>query len=178
MAWATRRMRSPHQTQTPPKRARADPRAGAAGVAAISLDLLLGASLIAAITAVDPRLAAAGLVVAATGSRAAAPMAAWVARIRGEGSEGGLGGWFASGVRAADVGVSIVTTVIVAVVAAAVAGGSAVWLGAGVGTIVAALLSAAIAGRRGQLDGDGYGAIVETTFLCILAGIAVGVPIA
>lgn len=159
------------------ERARADPRAGAAGVAAISLDLLLGASLLGAITAVDPRLAAAALVVAATGSRAAAPIAAWVGRIGGKGRQVGLGDWFTSSVRAADVVVSIVTTVIVAVVAAAIIGGSAISLGAGAGMIVSALLSAALVGRRGQLDGDGYGAIVEITFVCILAGIAVGVPI-
>jgi adenosylcobinamide-GDP ribazoletransferase len=157
--------------------ARADPRAGAAGVAAITLDLLLGASLLAAIAGVDPRLAAAALVVASTGSRAAAPIAAWVARIRGEGRQVGLGGWFTASVKPADVGAAIATAVVVAVVASIVADRGALWLGAGAGLIVAALLSVAIVRRRRQLDGDGYGAIVEITFLSVLAGIAVGVPV-
>lgn len=154
--------------------ARTDPRAGAAGVAAVVLDLLLGASLLAAVAAADPRLAAAMLVVAVTGSRAAAPLAA---RIRRPGRQVGLGAWFGTRVRMADVVAAIVTTIVVIALATLVAGVGAVWLGAAIGLVVAAVVSAMIVTRRGELDGDGYGAIVEVTFVCILGGIAVQAPI-
>jgi adenosylcobinamide-GDP ribazoletransferase len=158
------------------ERARTDPRAGAAGVTAIVLDLLLGASLLAAITAADPRLAAAALVVAGTASRAAAPVAAWSVRRRRTRRDVGLGGWFTTGVGPVDVAAAISTTVVVTALAAIVAGVGSAPLGLAVGLIVAAAGSAAIVARRGQLDGDGYGAIVEITFIASLAGIAVQVP--
>lgn len=159
------------------EKARTDPRAGPAGVAAIVLDLFLGGSLLAAITAADPRLAAASLVVAGAGSRAAAPIVAWVVRNGPTERRVGLGGWFATRVRTTDLVAAIVTTVVVAVVATLVAGGVIVLLGAAAGLAVAAVSSAGVVARRGQLDGDGYGAIVEITFICILGGIAVQVPI-
>lgn len=156
--------------------ARNDPRAGAAGVAAIVLDLLLGASLLAAVAAADPRLAAAALVVAATGSRAAAPVAARIQRIRRPGRQVGLGAWFGTRVRVADVVAAIATTIVVIALATLVAG-VGVWIGGASGLVVAAVVSAMIVTRRGELDGDGYGAIVEVTFICILGGIAVQAPI-
>jgi adenosylcobinamide-GDP ribazoletransferase len=159
------------------ERARSDPRAGAGGIIAVVLDLLLGASLLASIAAADPRVAAAALIVAGTGSRAAAPIAARAIRIGHTRGEAGLGGWFTTGVRTRDVVAAIVTTIGVTLLATMAIDSSAVWLGAGVGLIVAAVSSAVIVARRGQLDGDGYGAIVEITFICILGGIAVLVPI-
>lgn len=159
------------------ERARIDPRAGAAGVAAIVLDLLLGVSLLAAITAADPRLAVAALVVAGSGSRAAAPIAAWTLRIRRPARQIGLGGWFATRVGTPDVVAAIVTTIVVIALAAVVAGMTAVWVGAAAGLVVAAMSSAVIVARRGQLDGDVYGAIVEVTFISILGGIALQAPI-
>jgi adenosylcobinamide-GDP ribazoletransferase len=159
------------------ERARIDPRAGAAGVVAIVLDLLLGASLLAAITAADPRLAAAALVVAGSGSRAVAPIAAWTVRIRRPVRQVGLGGWFASRVETTDIVAAIVTTIVVTVFATVVAGVNAVWVGAAAGLLVAAVSSAGIVARRGQLDGDGYGAIVEVTFIWIIGGIALQVSI-
>ena len=154
------------------ERARTDPRAGAAGVVAIVLDLLLAASLLAVMDAADPRLAAAALVVAAAGSRAAAPVAAWIARFRRIGSRPGLGGWFSARISAADVVASIVMIVLATGVAAIVAG-TIVVTGTVAGLVAAAIGGAVAIARRGQLDGDGYGAIVEVTFLAILAGIAV-----
>ncbi len=158
------------------ERARTDPRAGAAGVAAIVLDLLLGASLLAAVTASDPRLAAAALVVAGAGSRAAAPVAAWAERIRRTDQRDGLGGWFATHVGPLDVVAAVVTTVVVTALAAILAGGALVALGVAAGSLVAAVSGATVVARRGQLDGDGYGAIVEITFVAILAGIAIQLP--
>jgi len=155
------------------ERARNDPRAGAAGVAAIALDLLLGCSLLGAITAAEPRLAAAALVVAATGSRGAAPLAALTERVWRIRREAGLGAWFAARVGPLDAVASVFTTVVVTVSAALVAGPADVVLGTAAGLVVAGIGSAGIVARRGQLDGDGYGAIVEITFVAILAGIAI-----
>ena len=159
------------------ERARTDPRAGAAGVAALVLDLLLAAMLLAAIAAWDPRLATAALVVAAAGSRAAPPVAAWIERGRGRRRPiGGLGGWFADRVTAVDVVMAIVTTVLVTAIATALVGGFVVPVGTVFGFGVASLGAALLVARRGQLDGDGYGAIVEITFVAILAGVAFQIP--
>jgi adenosylcobinamide-GDP ribazoletransferase len=155
------------------ERARTDPRAGAAGVIAIVLDLFLAAALLAALTAVDVRLAAVGLIVAATGSRAAAPLAAWTSRHAGNRGVGGLGDWFAERVGPGSVVAGIVTTTLAVALAAAALGGPVVAVGVAAGLVVAAAASGIVIARRGQLDGDGYGAIVEIAFLAILAGIAV-----
>jgi cobalamin 5'-phosphate synthase/cobalamin synthase len=158
------------------ERARTDPRAGAAGVAAIVLDLVLGTSLLAAVTAADPRLAAAALVVAGAGSRAAAPVAAWAGRLRRTSRQDGLGGWFATRVGPLDVIAVVVTTVVVTALAAILAGEALVALGVTAASVVAAVSGATVVTWRGQLDGDGYGAIVEITFVAILAGIAIQLP--
>jgi adenosylcobinamide-GDP ribazoletransferase len=155
------------------ERARTDPRAGPAGVTAIVLDVLLAAGLLAALVASDPRLAAAALVVAATGSRAAAPVAAWIHRSRPTRRRDGLGGWFAARVETGDVVAVVLTTVAVGVVAALASRGASLVLGAVAGLVLALVGAGVVLARRGQLDGDGYGAIVEMTFVSILAGIAV-----
>jgi adenosylcobinamide-GDP ribazoletransferase len=157
------------------ERARTDPRAGAAGVAAIVLDLLLGSSFLAAIVVADTRLAATALVVAATASRAVAPVAAWTDRWRRTRRRDGLGGWFASRIGRVDVAAAIATTIAVIAIAAVVAGGTSA-LGAAVGLAVAGIGAAAVVDRRGQLDGDGFGAIVEIAFVAILAGVAIVGP--
>jgi adenosylcobinamide-GDP ribazoletransferase len=159
------------------ERARTDPRAGPAGVTAIVLDLLLAAGLLAALVAADPRLAAAALVVAATGSRAAAPVAAWIDRSRRTRRRDGLGGWFAGRVGPGDVVASVLTTVAVGAVAALASRGASLALGAVAGLVLAIVAAGVVLARRGQLDGDGYGAIVEMTFVAILAGIAVLSPL-
>jgi adenosylcobinamide-GDP ribazoletransferase len=154
------------------ERARTDPRAGAAGVVAIVLDLLIGTSFLAAITAADTRLAAVALVVAATGSRAVAPVAAWTNPWRRTRRLDGLGGWFASRVGRVDAAAAILTTIAVVVIAALVEG-RPVALGAAAGLAVAGGAAIVVVGRRGQLDGDGFGAIVEIAFVAILAGVAI-----
>jgi adenosylcobinamide-GDP ribazoletransferase len=159
------------------ERARTDPRVGAAGATAIGLDLLLGASLLATIAAVDTRVAVAALVVGAAASRAAAPVAAWIVASRGRRPRGGLGGWFGALVTTSDVVVTVASTIAVVALAALLAGTS-VPTGAATGAVVAAIAGAAVVARRGQLDGDGYGAIVEITFLAILAGVAIQLPVA
>jgi adenosylcobinamide-GDP ribazoletransferase len=155
------------------ERARTDPRAGPAGVAAVVLDLLLAATLLASIAASDPRLAATALVLAAAGSRAAAPVAGWLERTWRPRSRGGLGGWFMARITAVDVLASVGTMVVVTAVATAVAGTVVVPIGVVLGVVVGGVGSAIVVARRRQLDGDGYGAIVEIMFVSILAGIAV-----
>ena len=159
------------------ERARTDPRAGAAGVAAIALDLLLAASVLGAIATADPRLAGAALVVAAAGSRSAAPIAAWIGRSRPSRARGGLGGWFAARVGPIDVAAVTLTTLAVAVLTTIATGRALLLLGTMAGLVVASAVAGVIVARRGRLDGDGYGAIVEITFLAVLAGIAVVLPI-
>jgi adenosylcobinamide-GDP ribazoletransferase len=153
-------------------RARGDPRPGPIGVAALVLDLLLGASLLAAIAASDPWLAAATVVVATTASRAAAPVAAWIERRRGSPPIEGLGGWFTTRVSATDVVAAVVTTALV-VVGVAYATDGVIALGAAFGLVGGCAAGALVVVRRGQLDGDGFGAIVEITFVGTLLGIAV-----
>jgi len=158
------------------ERARKDPRAGAAGVTAIVLDLLLGTTLLAAIAAADPGVAAAALIVATSVSRAAATVAARTARRTRSDLGSGLGAWFARRVRSIDVAIAAGTAVAVTVATAVALGAPTVGLGTAVGGAIAALGGLGVVWRRGRLDGDGYGAIVEITFLAILAGIAVRLP--
>jgi adenosylcobinamide-GDP ribazoletransferase len=158
------------------ERARTDPRAGAAGVTAIVLVLLLDIALLAAIAAADPRLAAVAVVVAATGSRSSAPIAAWIEGRRRAPPPVGLGGWFASRVRGVDAAVAVDTMIAVVLIGATIAG-FAVALGTVVGIGLATAGAAFVVNGRGKLDGDGYGAIVEITFVAILAAIAVQLPI-
>lgn len=155
------------------ERARKDPRAGAAGVTAIVLDLLLGTTLLAAIAATDPGAAAAALVVAASVSRAAATVAAWAGRRTRFDHGRGLGAWFAGRVRLLDLAIASATTGAVAVAATVASGAPTIGLGAVVGLPIAVLGGLVLVWRRGRLDGDGYGAIVEITFLAILFGIAI-----
>jgi len=159
------------------ERARTDPRAGAAGVAAIALDLLLAASLLAAIATADPRLAGAALVVAAAGSRSAAPIAAWISRSRPRRLRQGLGGWFAARIGRIEVVAVTLTTIAVTALATLASGRALLLLGTVAGLAVASAVAGGVVARRGRLDGDGYGAIVEISFLAVLAGIAVLLPI-
>ena len=159
------------------EQARTDPRAGAVGVAAITLDILLGASLLAAMAATSPYLAAAALVVATSVSRAAAPVAAWAVRTTRWAPPAGLAGWFIAGLRRLDVIAAVVSMVIVSAVAGLVTGRLvAVGIGVAVGVAIATVAGMLILRRRDQLDGDGLGALVEITFVAILACVAVQLP--
>ena len=154
------------------ERARTDPRLGAGGVSAIALDLALAVACLATLGARDPVLATAALVVAATASRSAAPVAALVwMRAGGDGAPG-AGTWFVQRVGPVSVALVLVTTLLVLGVATALTG-PALALGAAWGALAGTALAAWIIMRRGQLDGDGCGAIIEVTFLAVLTGIAV-----
>jgi cobalamin synthase len=116
------------------------------------------------------------VVVAATGSRSSAPIAAWIEGRRRAPPPVGLGGWFASRVRGVDAAVAVDTMIAVVLIGATIAG-FAVALGTVVGIGLATAGAAFVVNGRGKLDGDGYGAIVEITFVAILAAIAVQLPI-
>jgi adenosylcobinamide-GDP ribazoletransferase len=154
------------------ERARTDPRVGAGGVSAIALDVGLSVACLSTLVARDSVLAAAAIVVAATISRSAAPVAALVSVRAGGGEAPGAGAWFAGQVGRSSIAAVLVTSAVVTSVATVVTGPT-IALGAAWGVIAGAALAVWIVMRRGQLDGDGYGAIVELTFLAVLTGIAV-----
>jgi adenosylcobinamide-GDP ribazoletransferase len=150
--------------------ARTDPRAGAAGVVAIVIVLLLGVAALAELAAAGGMLAPAVLVAAAVASRVAAP--AWAVAVGARaGRSGGLGSWFSSGTRPAGALVAVASALIVlAVLVAAV--GPRIVIASGAGVLVAAVLGAFVVRSRRQLDGDGYGFLIETTFAAILVAAA------
>ncbi|MEX2011169.1 MAG: adenosylcobinamide-GDP ribazoletransferase [Chloroflexota bacterium] len=147
--------------------ARKDPRIGAAGAVAVTVSLLIGASLVAALIdlAGEPR-AAVALIVAFAGSRAAAAASAPLARGRVRATPSG--GWFAAhtGPKAALIAVG--TAIATAVVGAIAIGDPRLVAGLGLGLVAGALLTEWLIRRRDGLDGDGIGMIVEVTFGAIL----------
>ena len=156
------------------ERARNDPRLGSGGVATMTLALALAIACLATLAAQDPVLAAAAVVVAATVSRSAAPVAAlaWSRTGRATSEGGGAGAWFERLVGPREV-VAVVATSLVAVAAATALAGPAIALGSAWGVAVGAAIAAWVLLRRGQLDGDGYGAVIELVFVALLSGIAV-----
>jgi cobalamin synthase len=127
---------------------------------------------LATLVARDAVLAAAAIVVAATISRSAAPVAALVWARAGDGEAPGAGAWFARRVGRVSIAAVLGTSVLVTGVATVITGPT-IALGAAWGVLAGAALAVWIVMRRGQLDGDGYGAIVELSFLAVLTGIAV-----
>jgi adenosylcobinamide-GDP ribazoletransferase len=150
--------------------ARTDPRAGAAGVVAIVIVLLLGVSALAELAAPGGLFAPAVLVAAAVISRAAAPVWA-VAASEWAGRSGGLGSWFSTETRPAAALVAVVSAIIfLAVLGAAV--GPRIVIASGAGLLVSAVLGTFVIRSRNQLDGDGHGFLIETTFAAILVAAA------
>jgi cobalamin synthase len=96
----------------------------------------------------------------------------------GQGPRGGLGGWFLSRVRGADVVVSGLT-VLALVIASGLFAGSVVLplaVAAGIGAGVAAAIG--LIRIRGQIDGDLLGATVEVGLAAILGSLAITVSLA
>jgi adenosylcobinamide-GDP ribazoletransferase len=157
------------------ERARSDPRLGSGGVATLTLALALGIASLATLAAQDPVLAAAAVVVAATVSRSAAPVAAlaWSRMGRTTTSEsGGAGAWFVRLVGPSEI-VAVIATSLVTVVAGTALAGPAIALGSALGATAGGAIATWVLLRRGQLDGDGYGAVIELVFVATLSGIAV-----
>jgi adenosylcobinamide-GDP ribazoletransferase len=156
------------------ERARNDPRLGSGGVATMTLALALAIACLATLAAQDPVLAAAAVVVAATVSRSAAPVAAlaWKRTSRATSERGGAGAWFVRLVGPPEIA-AVVATSLVAVAAGTVLAGPAIALGSALGVSAGGAIAAWVLLRRGQLDGDGYGAVIELVFVAMLSGIAV-----
>ena len=155
------------------ERARNDPRLGSGGVATMTLALAI--ACLATLATEDALLAAAAVVVAATVSRSAAPVAAlaWSRTGRATTSEGsGAGAWFVRLVGPPEIA-AVLATSLVAVAAGTALAGPAIALGSLVGVATGAVLAAWVLLRRAQLDGDGYGAVIELVFVATLTGIAV-----
>jgi adenosylcobinamide-GDP ribazoletransferase len=153
------------------ERARRDPRVGAAGAVAIGMAVVIDASLLASIiTLAGAGVAGLTCVVAAAGSRAVAPAAAWLARVArsSERREAGLGGWFVGRATAAAAAVAIGSTLLVAIAAWASSGQPALIVGLVAGTAVGLAVAGWLIRVRGTLDGDGFGFLVEIVFAAIL----------
>ena len=157
------------------ERARNDPRLGSGGVATLTLTLALGIACLATLATEDTVLAAAAVVVAATVSRSAAPVAAlaWSRTGRATTSESsGAGAWFVRLVGPPEIAL-VVATSLVAVAAGTALAGPAVALGSVGGIAAGAAIATWVLLCRGQLDGDGYGALIELVFVAMLCGIAI-----
>ena len=151
------------------ERARTDPRAGSAAVAAIALTLALEVAALAELAGRDAGRAIVAIVVAGAVSRAMAPILA-VTLGRARRPAAGLGGWFAD--RVTTVGaVAAAAGALIAVLASALVAPELA-LSALAGTTAAAAVALGVVGARRQLDGDGYGFAIEATFAFILVAAA------
>jgi len=159
------------------ERARRDPRVGAAGAVAVVGALLVDVAAVAGTADLaGPTIAALALVVAASGSRAAAVVLART----GTGAEpahgtpggAGFGAWFAARVGRWDVAAALGSAA-VAALAFAVLGSVPASVAAVVGAAAGFGLSFAVVRIRGGLDGDGLGAGVELVFAATLVAVAI-----
>jgi adenosylcobinamide-GDP ribazoletransferase len=148
------------------EQARTDPRAGAAGVAAIVIVLLVDIAALTELGASGRWTATAAVLVAATISRSAAPAWAIVVGRRFGPVTPGLGTWFATETTPLAVLVAGGTAALVVVLTGVAGGrdGLLTVLAAVAGVAVATIVGGVVIRARGQLDGDGYGFLVEATF--------------
>jgi adenosylcobinamide-GDP ribazoletransferase len=140
------------------ERARRDPRAGPAGIVAIVAVLAIDWSFLSELLARSATLAAAGLVIATTVSRALAAVSPSLARQR---FRDGLGAWFAARTTGVDGMISVITAVAIAAVLGTVLGRPVLVLVAVLGLMVGGMAVLVVERLRGGLDGDGLGAIIE-----------------
>jgi adenosylcobinamide-GDP ribazoletransferase len=149
-------------TEAAAERARADPRAGAAGMVAIVVVLIADWSLcVALIERLGIVAAASAFVVAGGVSRAAAALAPHVTSLR---FRPGFGAWFAERATIRDGLASAVSAALVAAGLGAVVGRPGLAI-AGIAGMLGGLAWIALLARlRHGLDGDALGAGVELTF--------------
>jgi adenosylcobinamide-GDP ribazoletransferase len=148
------------------ERARADPRPGSAGVAALLLILGLEWILVTALSVRQGTLGAAVTLVAASAvSRAAAPLAVVLFTRVGR---RGFGQWFAERTTTADGVIAAATVLALVVVMGLVTNRSLLAVVATLGLLVGVAIGAALSRLRRGLDGDGYGATIELTFAAAL----------
>jgi len=153
------------------ERARTDPRAGSAGVAALALVLLAEAAAFAEVAGLGAVAASAALVAATSVSRCVAPVWAVIAGRRASPATG-VGRWFAAGTRPAAAAFGVVTAVIAVVLLVEFAG-PRILIAVIAGVAAATLVGLLVVRARGQLDGDGYGYLIESTFAAILVAAAI-----
>jgi len=164
-------------------RARKDPAAGPAGVAAIAIVLVIDVGLLATLAGgaavgpvvAGPVLAALACIVAAAGSRALPVLAVVLASPGGtsSGAHDGLGTWFAAHAGWWAALLAAVSAVAVALAASVASGRPAFVLSAIGGIAIGVLLAGWLAILREGLDGDALGALVEVGFAAILLVIVV-----
>lgn len=173
------------------ERARTDPRVGAAGAVAVVGVLLVDVAAVAGTADLaGPVTAALGLLVAASGSRAAAVALARLGTGAGPTAPGsaapaesaapadvGFGAWFAARVGRWDV-VAAIGSAAVTVLALAAVGSVPAAVAAVAGAVAGIGLSVGVVRVRGGLDGDGLGAGVELVFAATLVAIALWSAIA
>jgi adenosylcobinamide-GDP ribazoletransferase len=160
-------------TEAAAERARADPRAGTAGVVAIVVVLIADWSLcVALIERLGTVAAASGFVVAGGVSRAAAALAPHVTSPR---FRPGFGAWFAERASIRDGLASAVSATLIAAILGAVVGRPGLAI-AGIAGILGGLAWIAVLARlRRGLDGDALGAAVELTFsTTLLSALLIG----
>jgi adenosylcobinamide-GDP ribazoletransferase len=146
--------------------ARRDPRVGSAGAAALTIAILVQASLLAAlIETAGPALAGVGCVVAAAGSRVGPVLVSALARAP---NGTGVGAWFAARTSAAAAVVAVASAAAIATGAAVIAGRPGLLTATLVGMGIALGGSGWLIRARGGLDGDAFGTIVEFEFLATL----------
>jgi adenosylcobinamide-GDP ribazoletransferase len=152
-------------------RARKDPRVGPAGAAAIVVVVVADAALLASIVELRGAVTAAlACVVAASGSRAIAPVAAWLAG-RGQPRptvRSGLGAWFVARAAAPAATTAWITALVIAVVAGSFARTQAPAAALVTGTLLAIGVSIWLRDVRGGLDGDAFGFLIEVAFSAML----------
>lgn len=153
------------------ERARRDPAAGPAGIAAICIALVLDSVLVAAlITAAGPLVASVSLMVAGVTSRTA-PVAASL--MAGAIVRPGLAAWFAERTSVGALAVCTGTSIVTGLGAVAITGAAAPLVAAAGGLLAGIGVAYVITRARRGLDGDALGAIIESTFtLCLMAALA------
>jgi len=157
--------------------ARKDPGIGSGGVVALILVLAAQvAGLVSVMTVGGTPAAVVACVAAGAASRTLPVVLAWAGR--GRGPAAGLGTWFLARVGPIDLAGAVLTTAIVTVIVASLAGSVAVLLAVAFGSIVGLAVAFGLVYARGQIDGDLLGASVEVGFAAIVGAIAVALNVA
>ena len=157
--------------------ARKDPGIGSGGVVALILVLAAQvAGLVSVMTVGGTAVAVVACIAAGAASRTLPVVLAWAGR--GRGAAAGLGAWFLARVGPIDLAAAVLTTAVVTIIGASLAGSVAVLLAVALGSIVALTAAFGLAYARGQIDGDLLGATVEVGFAAIVGAIAVALNVA
>jgi adenosylcobinamide-GDP ribazoletransferase len=157
--------------------ARKDPGIGSGGVVALILVLAAQvAGLVSVMTIGGTAVAVVACIAAGAASRTLPVVLA--CSDRGRGPAAGLGAWFLARVGPVDLAAAVVTTAVVTVIGASLAGSVAVLVAVVLGSIVGLAAAFGLVYARGQIDGDLLGATVEVGFSAIVGAMAVALNVA